>query len=77
MLEKIIVLLVVGVVAMMFFGNRLPQVLGDFGRGLRAFKDGLNEGNDGDDAGSAKPAVSKKISSSSGSKKSNRKVKKA
>lgn len=64
---------------MMFFGNRLPQVLGDFGRGLRAFKDGLNEGNDGDgdDAGSAKPAVSKKISSSSGSKKSNRKVKKA
>lgn len=44
MLEKIVVLLVVGVIAMMFFGNRLPQVLGDLGKGIKAFKEGMNEG---------------------------------
>lgn len=45
MLEKIVVLLVVGVIALMFFGNRLPQVLGDLGKGLKAFKEGMNEGS--------------------------------
>lgn len=44
MLEKIVVLLVVCVIALMFFGNRLPQVMGDLGKGLRAFKAGMNEG---------------------------------
>ena len=29
---------------LMFFGNRLPQVLGDLGKGMRAFKEGMNEG---------------------------------
>lgn len=45
MLEKIVVLLVVGMVGLMFFGNRLPQVLGDLGKGVRAFKEGMSEGN--------------------------------
>ena len=44
MIEKILVLVIVGVVALMFFGNRLPQVLGDLGKGVRAFKDGMNDG---------------------------------
>ena len=45
MLEKIVVLMVVGVIALMFFGNRLPQVMGDLGKGMKAFKDGMNEGS--------------------------------
>lgn len=45
MLEKIVVLLVVGVIALMFFGNRLPQVMGDLGKGIKAFKEGMNEGS--------------------------------
>jgi len=44
MLEKILVLVVVGVVVLLFFGNRLPQVMGDLGKGVKAFKDGVNEG---------------------------------
>lgn len=49
MIEKILVLLVVCVVALMFFGNRLPQVLGDLGKGIRAFKEGMNDGGEGDE----------------------------
>ncbi|RYG61137.1 MAG: twin-arginine translocase TatA/TatE family subunit [Alphaproteobacteria bacterium] len=45
MIEKILVLVIVGVVALMFFGNRLPQVLGDLGKGIKAFKEGMNEGS--------------------------------
>lgn len=56
MLEKILVLLVVGIVALLFFGNRLPQVMGDMGRGIKAFKNGMNEG-EGNDA----PRSSKKL----------------
>lgn len=46
MIEKILVLVIVGVVALMFFGNRLPQVLGDLGKGIKAFKQGMNEGGE-------------------------------
>lgn len=60
MLEKIVVLLVVGVVALMFFGNRLPQVLGDLGKGVRAFKAGLNEGSSNGEANGQKRAVARK-----------------
>lgn len=67
MIEKIIILLIFGLIAMMFFGNRLPQVLGDLGKGMRAFKEGLNEGSaDGPqpkrvapNSRKAKPAVKK------------------
>ena len=55
MLEKIVVLLVVGVVALMFFGNRLPQVLGDLGKGVRAFKAGMNEDTGAAASGKGKP----------------------
>ncbi|PZP39062.1 MAG: twin-arginine translocase TatA/TatE family subunit [Pseudomonas fluorescens] len=67
MLEKILVLLVVAIVALMFFGNRLPQVLGDLGKGVRAFKDGMNEGNSGD--GQPKKRVKSKAGKSGSSSK--------
>lgn len=43
MIEKILILLVVAVVMLVVFGNRLPQVMGDLGKGMRAFKQGMNE----------------------------------
>lgn len=55
MLEKIVVLLVVCVVALMFFGNRLPQVLGDLGKGVRAFKEGMNDAGGPDNTGKKRP----------------------
>ncbi len=57
MIEKILVLVIVGVVALMFFGNRLPQVLGDLGKGIKAFKQGMNEG--GEPKPKAKPTAKK------------------
>jgi sec-independent protein translocase protein TatA len=42
MITKILILVVVGVVAMMIFGNRLPRVMGDLGKGLKAFKEGVS-----------------------------------
>ena len=36
--------IIVLVVVMIFFGaGKLPQVLGQMGRGVKAFKDGMNE----------------------------------
>lgn len=32
------------IVLVVFGAGRLPQVMGDLGRGLRSFKDGLKEG---------------------------------
>jgi TatA/E family protein of Tat protein translocase len=61
MLEKILILLVVGVVALLFFGNRLPQILGDLGKGVKAFKDGVNEGMGEGDAPKKKLAAKKAI----------------
>lgn len=49
MIEKILILLVVAVVMLVVFGNRLPQVMGDLGKGVRAFKQGVNDATDGDD----------------------------
>ncbi|TKW61603.1 MAG: twin-arginine translocase TatA/TatE family subunit [Blastochloris viridis] len=62
MIEKILILLVVAVVMLVVFGNRLPQVMGDLGKGVRAFKQGVNDATDGDDDApkrkkKAKPAV--------------------
>ena len=65
MLEKIVVLLVVGVVALMFFGNRLPQVLGDLGKGVKAFKEGMS----GEGKTSKKQTVKGSVKSGRGSKK--------
>ena len=35
-------LIVVGFIVFLLFGNRLPQVMGSLGVGLRQFKHGLN-----------------------------------
>ncbi len=60
MIEKLLVLVIVGVVALMFFGNRLPQVLGDLGKGIKAFKEGMNEGQGKPkNAAKAKPVAKK------------------
>lgn len=54
MIEKILILIVVAVVMLVIFGNRLPQVMGDLGKGVRAFKDGMNDAEtDGATAGDA------------------------
>jgi sec-independent protein translocase protein TatA len=34
--------LVIGLVVLVLFGNRLPQVLGDLGKGVKAFKEGMD-----------------------------------
>lgn len=47
--------LIVLFIALLFFGNRLPQMMGDFGKGIRNFKSGLNEaGGDAKDKDGAK-----------------------
>lgn len=35
--------LIVFVVVLLFFGNRLPSVMGDFAKGIKSFKAGLKE----------------------------------
>lgn len=39
-------LLVVGMVAMLLFGNRLPSVMRSLGQGISEFKRGVNEINE-------------------------------
>ncbi len=59
MIEKILILLVVAVVMLVVFGNRLPQVMGDLGKGVRAFKQGVNDATDGDDDDTPQPKKAK------------------
>lgn len=40
-------LLLVLLIVLLLFGTRLPKVMGDIGKGIRSFRDGLK----GDDAG--------------------------
>lgn len=37
------------IVLVVFGAGRLPQVMGDLGKGLRSFKDGLKEGEQGEE----------------------------
>lgn len=39
-------LLVLVVVFVLFGAGKLPKVMGDFGKGIRSFKDGLNSGDE-------------------------------
>lgn len=51
--------LIVLFIALLFFGNRLPQMMGDFGKGIRNFKSGLNEaGGDAKDGAKALDSAS-------------------
>lgn len=64
--------LVILVIVVIFFGvGRLPEVLGQMGKGVRAFKDGMNSNDDAarpkqinvDDAEEVRPTKSKTTSS--------------
>ncbi len=40
-------LLILGVIVLVIFGaGKLPQVMGDLAKGVKAFKDGLKDGDD-------------------------------
>lgn len=39
-------LLIVLLVVLVLFGSRLPNVMGDIGKGIRNFKAGLNDGDE-------------------------------
>lgn len=41
------ILLVLLVILVLFGAGKLPSVMGDLGKGLRNFKDGLKTGDDG------------------------------
>lgn len=42
-------LLIVGVIVLLFFGNRLPSVMRSLGQGITEFKKGIKD-DDGNDA---------------------------
>jgi sec-independent protein translocase protein TatA len=51
-------LLLILLIVFVFFGaGRLPQVMGEIGRGMRALKDGLKKDNDGDDKPPVNPST--------------------
>ena len=56
-------LLVVLLIVLVLFGSRLPQVMGDLGKGLRSFKSGLNN-DDKDEKMTAEKPEPAKLSSS-------------
>ncbi|MBX7166510.1 MAG: twin-arginine translocase TatA/TatE family subunit [Pirellulales bacterium] len=37
-------MIIVGLVALLLFGNRLPEVMRGMGQGVKEFQDGLREG---------------------------------
>jgi len=39
-------LVVIGIVAILIFGRRLPEIIGNMGKGINEFRKGLNEGVD-------------------------------
>ncbi len=49
--------MVIGLIAFLFFGNRLPTVMRSLGEGVTEFKKGMN-GISGDQAPTEKPAQS-------------------
>ena len=50
------IILVLVLVLVLFGAGKLPRVMGDLGKGLHNFKDGLKTGDDGKDADTAKIA---------------------
>ncbi len=47
-------LVIIGVIILLLFGSRLPNVMRNLGRGVTNFKQGLKEGKDEDDDDSKK-----------------------
>lgn len=52
-------LIVILVIALMLFGNRLPEVARSMGRSINEFKRGLRESNDDDDSSDTEPPAEK------------------
>lgn len=48
------------VVLIIFGAGKLPKVMSDLGKGLRSFKEGMNENEEDETPPTAKPAVKKK-----------------
>lgn len=44
-------LIIIGLVVLLLFGSRLPNVMRNLGRGVTNFKQGLKEGADDDEEG--------------------------
>ncbi len=42
-------LIVIALIALLIFGNKLPNLMRNLGRGVTNFKQGLKEGSEGDD----------------------------
>lgn len=40
-------LLLIAIVVLLLFGNRLPKIMGDFGKGIRNLKKGLQDEEEG------------------------------
>lgn len=53
--REIVVILIV--VLIVFGAGKLPRVMGDLGRGIRSFKDGLRGEDEGEDERPAKPKL--------------------
>ncbi|MBI2241395.1 MAG: twin-arginine translocase TatA/TatE family subunit [Magnetospirillum gryphiswaldense] len=55
-------LIVLVIVLLLFGAGKIPKLMGDMAKGVKAFKKGLNED---DDAPAAKPAESQRLESES------------
>ncbi|MSR48150.1 MAG: twin-arginine translocase TatA/TatE family subunit [Planctomycetes bacterium] len=53
-------LVAIAIIALLMFGNRLPNVMRNLGKGMNSFKQGLKESADDEDDDDSKPAKAKK-----------------
>ena len=51
--------IIVGIVVLLLFGRgRISETMGEFGKGMRSFKDGMSDKDDSDTAKPAAPQIS-------------------
>lgn len=46
------IIIILCIILILFGAGKLPKVMGDLGKGLKNFKDGLKEDNEGDNSSS-------------------------
>lgn len=66
MTGRLVELLIIGLIVLVLFGKRLPNVLGDLGKGVKAFKEGLDGGEDTAEAAPRKAPAKRKAASRKG-----------
>ena len=59
-------LVVLAIILVLFGAGRIPQVMGDFAKGLKAFKSGMKEGEEAEAPRSAPPLDHSKTAASVG-----------